>query len=126
MLCLHGLKVVCSETALSYVVIFRRQSQRSFFGSTVGPIENLRALYLAKLSILPTRACFQLEIRKYLSTIINFPFFLPKMIFPSQFLRYFFRNFFVDFLDGNLNCGKLLLVIGKGFKKAYTFEVKRP
>ena len=78
-------------------MIFGRQSQRSFFGSTVGPIKNLRPLYLAKLSILPTGACFQQEFRKYLSTIINFPFFSQKWFsLLNSFDIFFaiFRRFF--------------------------------
>ena len=44
------------------------------------PIKNPRALYLAKVLILPTGACFQLEIRIYLATGGTFKYFSQTFI----------------------------------------------
>ena len=88
-------------------MIFRRQSHRSFFGSTVGSIENLRALYLAKLLILSTGACFELEIRKYLCTIINFPFFFEKGFSLLNSFANFSQIFWMG-MEIVANCCKLL------------------
>ena len=56
------------------------ESQRRNFSQKVFPIKNLRPRYEAKLLILPTGACFQLEIRIYLATGGTFKYFSQTFI----------------------------------------------